>query len=353
VLTPLIEKIKKFRDFYKQNKMTDKEITIAIRDYIINPILKDLGWDPENPEEVRPNLFTEEDIPGYVLLKNGKKILLINVKSLNNDIKQKEAFQQLVNYSSNEGVKYSVLTNGLVWVLIKTTKEGATSRGQIIWEANLENEELLSAYRKILTLSKTNIEDIEVLAEKTQILDKIWQSLLNKPEKIVKDLIPVVKSIISQNYRGYQFKDTEIENFLKEKMKKQFLDLPEERSLAKTEILVEFTSWQGGIPRKMKLGDKNFEINNAYEILVNTANWLIENGKIKPSDCPIRVEGSKRYLINNKPYHENGKKFIEGGKKLSKDLWIEANHGTGTCMHYAFYLLKKFGASSELKIVIK
>jgi hypothetical protein len=212
---------------------------------------------------------------------------------------------------------------------------------------------LLSAYRKILTLSKTNIENIEVLTKKTQILDEIWQSLLNKPEKIVEDLISVVKSIISQNYRDYQFKDTEIESFLKEKVKKIILGRPEERSLAKTEVLVEFTSWQGGIPRKMKLGDKNFEINNAYEILVNTANWLIENEKIKPSDCPIRVEGSKRYLINNKPYHENGKEFIEGGKKLSKDLWIEANHGTGVCMHYAFYLLKKFGASSELKIVIK
>jgi predicted type IV restriction endonuclease len=107
LLVPLAEKIKKFHDFYKQSGVTNKEIMIAVRDYIINPILKDLGWDPGNPEEVRPNLFTEGDIPGYVLFKNGKKILLIDVKSLNNDIKQKETFQQLVNYSSNEDVKYS------------------------------------------------------------------------------------------------------------------------------------------------------------------------------------------------------------------------------------------------------
>jgi predicted type IV restriction endonuclease len=351
VLAPLVEKIKKFRDFYKQNEMANKDVIIktAIRDYIINPILKDLGWDPENPEEVQPNVFTKGDVPGYVLLKNGEKILFIEVKSLNDDIKQKEAFQQLANYSSNKGVKYSVLTNGLIWILIRTFEEGTTSRGQIIWEADLENEELLAAYRKIVTLSKTNIENIEVLTRKAQILDEIWQSLINKPEEIIKGLIPVVKSIIGQSYKDYQFKDTEIKSLLEEKIKKIVLGKSEEE--APTETLVEFTSWQEEIPRKMKLGNKVFEIDNVYKILVNTANWLIDNGKIKPYDYPIKT-GYKRYLINNQPKHKDGKDFIKP-IELSNGLWIEANHDTGSSIHYAVFLLKKFGALSEFKIIIK
>ena len=342
VLAPLVEKIKKFREIYKQNEM-------AVRSQIIDPILRYLGWNPENPEEVQPNVFTEGGIPDYTLLKNGKKILFIEAKNLSVDIKQKQVLQQLANYSFNEGVKYGVLTNGAVWILIRTFEEGTTLRERIIWEADLENEELPVAYRKILTLSKTNIENIEILVKKAQILDEIWQSLLDEPEEIIKGLIPVIKSIINQGYKNYQFEDAEIERLLEEKIKEIIPSQSEEEALP--EAPVEFASWQGE-SRKMKLGDKVFRIDNSYEILVNTANWLIDNGKIKPSDCPIKVvhsKRSKRYLINNKPKHENGKDFY-GPKKLSNGLWIETNCSTASCINYAKRLLKMFGVLAELEI---
>jgi hypothetical protein len=340
VLTPLVEKIKKFRDLYKQNEM-------AVRDQIVNPILRSLEWNPENPEEVQPNVFTEGGVPDYALLKNGKKILFIEAKNLSVDIKQKKVLQQLANYSFNEGTKYGVLTNGAVWILIRTFEEGTTLRERIIWEADLENEELSAAYRKILTLSKTNIENIEVLVKKAQILDEIWQSLLNEPEEIIKGLMPVVKSMISQGYKDYQFEDAEIESLLEEKIKEIIPGQSEEGAL--TEVPVEFVPWQKGVPRKMKLGDKVFELHNSFEILVNTANWLIDSGKMKPSDCPVKVGRGKRNLINNQPKHEDGSDF-RAPKKLLGELWIETNYSTADCINYAKRLLQKFGAPSELKI---
>jgi len=73
-LASITEKIKKFRSLYEQNEM-------AVRDQIVNPILRDLGWNPENPEEVQPNVSTEEGIPDYSLIKNGKKILFVEAKN--------------------------------------------------------------------------------------------------------------------------------------------------------------------------------------------------------------------------------------------------------------------------------
>jgi len=92
-LTSIIEKIKKFRSLYEQNEM-------AVRDQIVNPILRNLGWDPENPEEVLPNVSTEEGIPDYSLMKNGKKILFVEAKKLNVDIEQREVIRQLAKYSA-------------------------------------------------------------------------------------------------------------------------------------------------------------------------------------------------------------------------------------------------------------
>ena len=337
-LTSIIEKIKKFRSLYEQNEM-------AVRDQIVNPILRNLGWDPENPEEVLPNVSTEEGIPDYSLMKNGKKILFVEAKKLNVDIEQREVIRQLAKYSFSEDTKYGVLTNGAVWILIRSFEEGTTLTDRIVWKTDLENEELPAIIRKITTVSKTKIEHIEVLVKKAQILDEIWQSLLDEPEEMIKGLMPVVKLIITQGYPDYQFEDTEIEDLLKERVK-EIISGPSEEETP-SEAPIETISWRSGSPRKMKLKGEIFELRKSFEILVNTANWLIKNGKLKPSDCPVGIGRGKRNLINKEPKHKYGDDF-RAPKKLSNGLWIETHYSTEACINNAKRLLEKFGFSSDI-----
>jgi hypothetical protein len=339
-LAPIVEKIKKFRSLYEQNEM-------AVRDQIVIPILRNLGWDPENPEEVQPNVSTEEGVPDYSLIKNGKKILFVEVKNLRVDIEQRGVIRQLAKYSFGEGTKYGVLTNGVVWILIRSFEEGTTLTERIVWKADLENEELPSVLRKIVAISKTNIEHIEVLVKKGQILDEIWQSLLDEPEEMIKGLMPIVKSIISQGYPDYQFEDTEIEDLLKERVK-EIISGPSGEE-APSEPSTETIPWRGEGPRKMKLKGEVFELRNSFEILVNTANWLIKNGKLKPSDCPV-VAGPKRNLINKEPKHKRGDNF-RAPKKLSNGLWIETSYSTAGCIIFAKRLLEKFGVLSDILVI--
>jgi hypothetical protein len=337
-LAPIIEKIKKFRSLYEQNEM-------AVRDQIVNPILRSLGWNPENPEEVQPNVSTEEGVPDYSLIKNGKKILFVEAKKMNVDIEQTEVIRQLAKYSFSEGTKYGVLTNGAVWILIRSFEEGTTLTERIVWKADLENEELPAVIRKITTISKANIEHIEILVKKVQILDEIWQSLLEEPEEMIKGLMPVVKSIITQGYPGYQFEDTEIEDLLKERVR-EIISGPSGEE-APSETPIEPISWRGESPRKMKLKGDVFELRNSYEILVNTANWLIKNGKLKPSDCPVGIGRGKRYLVNKEPKHKYDEDF-RAPKKLSNGLWIETHYSTASCINYAKRLLERFGVPSDI-----
>lgn len=340
-LAPIVEKIKSFRSLYEQNEM-------AVRDQIVNPILRNLGWDPENPEEIQPNVSTEEGVPDYSLIKNGKKILFVEAKKLSVDIEQKEVIRQLAKYSFSEGTRYGVLTNGAVWILIRSFEEGTTLTERIVWKTDLENEELPAVIRKITTVSKTNIEHIEVLVKKVQILDEIWQSLLEEPEEMIKGLMPVVKSIITQGYPDYQFEDTEIEDLLKERVKEIISGPSEEKT--PSEIPIEPISWRGESPRKMKLKGEVFELRNSFEILVNTANWLIKNGKLRPSDCPVGIGRSKRNLINKEPKHKYGGDF-RAPKKLSNGLLIETHYSTAGCINYAKRLLEKFGVSSDILMI--
>jgi len=338
VLAQIVERITKFRSLYEQNEM-------AVRNQIINPILKSLGWNPENPEEVQPNVSTEEGIPDYSLVKNGKKILFVEAKKLGVDIEQREVIRQLAKYSFSEGTKYGVLTNGAVWVLIRSFEEGTTLTERIVWKTDLENEELPAVLRKITTISKTNIEHIELLVKKVQILDEICQSLLDEPEKMIKGLMPVVKSIISQDYPDYQFEDTEIEDLLKERVKEIISGPSEEETSFPTPI--GSIPWRDESPRKMKLKGEVFELRNSFEILVNTANWLIKNGKLKTSDCPVSIGRGKRCLINRQAKHPDRSDF-RAPKQLSNGLFIETHIGAKGGIDYTRRLLEKFGVSRDI-----
>ena len=340
-LAQVAEKIKKFRSLYEQNEM-------AVRDQIVNPILRNLEWNPENPEEVQPNVSTEEGVPDYSLIKNGKKILFVEAKKLGIDVEERDVIRQLAKYSFSEGTKYGVLTNGAVWLLIRSFEEGTTLTERTVWKTDLENEEVPAVLRKITTISKTNIEDIEVLVKKVQILDEIWQSLLDEPEEMIRGLIPVVKSLVSQGYPDYQFEDTEIEDLLKERVKEIILGQSEEEIPSGTTI--ESIPWPGGSPRKMKLGGEVFELRNSFEILINTANWLIKKGKLKPSDCPVGIGRGKRNLINKEPKHKYGDDF-RAPKQLQEGLWIETHYSTAGCINYTKRLLEKFGVSPDILVI--
>jgi hypothetical protein len=96
----------------------------------------------------------------------------------------------------------------------------------------------------------------------------------------------------------------------------------------------------------MRIESDTFDIRNSYEILVNTANWLIKKGKLKPTDCPVGA-GYRRNLVNTQPKHKYGDEF-PAPKKLSNGLWMDVNYSTAGCISNARRLLERFGYSGQI-----
>jgi len=336
ILEKVVERMKSFRPLYETNEM-------AVREQIVNPILRYLGWDPENPEEVQPNIFTGEGIPDYSLIKNGNKVLFIEVKKLSVDVEQEEVIRQLAKYCFSEGMKYGVLTNGNVWLLFRAFQEGTTVSERIVWKIDIESDDLTASVRRLNTISKGNIGKIEELLKKLYILDEIWQSLVDEPEEITKALIPVFQKLIKEGYPEYEFESLEIEDFLRERIK----ELVTRTEGTAPEYQPETPPIIGvGRFRKLKIGDDVLDIVNSYEILTKTAEWLIRKGKLKSSDYPIPI-GRKRYLINAVPQHKYGDNFVSP-KKLSNGLYIEVHYSTISCINIARRLLERFGFKGEM-----
>ena len=337
-LKEIIEKMKNYRSFYEQNEM-------AVRDQVVNPILRALGWNPENPDEVQPNVSMEEGIPDYALIKDKKEVLFIEAKKLSVDIEKRDVIRQLAKYCFGEGMKYGVLTNGAIWVLFRAFQPGTKMSERIVWRVDIENDGIIASMRKLNTISKDNINYIEKLIKKLQIMDEIWDSLVDKPEEIIKGLVHVFEKLSKEKYPEYEFEESEIEDFLRERVNELINSDEEiEDTFQSEDFMVENKHLQS-----MRIGNDTFEIRKFNEVLINTAEWLISKGKLKRSVCPIPA-GRKRNLINTIPKHRNGKTF-RVPRKLSNGLYIEVNYNANDCINNAKKLLEKFGYPKDyLKI---
>jgi hypothetical protein len=81
-----------------------------------------------------------------------------------------------------------------------------------------------------------------------------------------------------------------------------------------------------------------------YDILVETANWLIDNDNLKEEDVPIDIGGNIKYLIHSKPEHKDGSKF-RSPKELKNGMYIETKSGLRATVEYAKRLLEHFNYS--------
>lgn len=197
-----------------ENKKIYENGEYAVRDHLINPILNYLGWNTSNPKFVIPNLTTvDRDIPDYTLFKNGMKILFVEAKNLSVDLKNE--IQQLARYCYNEGTEFGILTNGTKWILFRTFLKGTPLKERIIWEINFEKDSKELIHSKLKTVDYNNIENLEKLIKKDEILDNAWQNFLNNPDYLSSEFVHIFKDTVDGDTVDTEFQDEEIEFYLK------------------------------------------------------------------------------------------------------------------------------------------
>ena len=104
---------------------------------------------------------------------------------------------------------------------------------------------------------------------------------------------------------------------------------------------------------KTQLQDKGIKIKNEFracrfskDILIETANWLVDMGYLTGNDIPVDLGGTKRYLINSQPKHRNNENF-RAPHRLKNGLYIETHYSHNSCVQYARRLLKHFNLDEE------
>jgi len=294
LIEKLKDKINKYRNEFSGNEF-------LVRYSLIDPFLRALGWDTEDPDQVRPEYSTGAGRPDYALFQKGKEtpIAFVGAKKLG----KFEDLDQYLTYCVKENVKFFIATDGDHWELYDVFKQEKIMNKKVV-EWYISRDEPSRILFKSLSIA-----NLELFGERP-----INSFMISNEEK--NTIEPNKSEISSPNSEIIQIKTT------------------------------KNPKTKNSRPLSITINGETFPISKQYQILVQTAEWLIRQGVLTNSTSPIG-EGNIRWLINSNPVHKDGSNF-HAGKKLSNGLYIETHSPLHQTIKEAKYLLKYFGYKENL-----
>ena len=207
-------------DFQKDRRLLSLD-EAATKQAVVLRILKILGWDPFNVDEVYPEYSVGGRRVDYALRHKGRNMVFIEVKKVNEDLEKHQ--EQLLNYSFQEGVKLGILTNGISWWFYLPLREGSWEQRKFytIEIYDQESKEITKKFEEFLSkenvISGKAIENAENLYKSKQrqylieeTLPKAWEKIITEPDERLVELL----ADTTEKLCGYKPDSEIVEQFL-------------------------------------------------------------------------------------------------------------------------------------------
>ena len=116
LLTPLVEKIEELHRIIRGERDTVGSHELRTRVVLIDPILRMVGWAPEDPQAVVVEYATGTGRADYALLgENARPAALLEAKALGSRLEAHT--RQIVGYATETGIGFAGITDGDRWML--------------------------------------------------------------------------------------------------------------------------------------------------------------------------------------------------------------------------------------------
>ena len=158
----------------------------------IEPILRELGWDVVDPDEVRREYSVGSRSVDYALFCDDTLKVFIEAKKGSEPLERHQ--EQLLDYAFAEGVEIAILTNGATWWFYLPIRAVSWKRRRVA-TVELDPQDNTEIAQKLVdVLSKENVCSGRAIqnAERHQVLEalpKVWNQLVSKPDSSIIDLL--------------------------------------------------------------------------------------------------------------------------------------------------------------------
>jgi len=147
----LLEAIERVRERIERHGSKLSQNEMLTRYALVDPILRALGWDTEDPEQVVPEFQTEVGRPDYILCHENLRIG-VEAKRLGADEKTfEQAYLRALPLWQSREIRYYAITDGDRWILWDISKP-RTQNPEPIVDIRLSRDNLGDAARQLLAL---------------------------------------------------------------------------------------------------------------------------------------------------------------------------------------------------------
>jgi len=346
-LNPVIEKAK--RRLQSGEALNERAVEYGV----VMPIVKALGWDPENMDEMRPEYAVESRRVDWAFLKDGRPCLFLEEKAPDQNLSAHE--EQLLDYAFKQGIRLAVLTNGGEWWFYLPLEEGP-------W-----------AERRFLTVDLVNQGTDEVNLRLTQFLQKefVFGGLAYKDAKqrydqskeikrIERELPAAIQQLFSEpSSQVIEFFQNQTQGtigalppaeLVKDALATVFADrgriIEPQRSSRPPGAVARGKSGTG-LPRlyaklvRVAIKGETLDVRTWTGVLVQTANWLIAKGYGDKLPYEVAI-GTKRILVSKSASGLGTPKRLTNGAYI--DSFCDCTH----CVKSARWLLRQVGLAEDI-----
>ncbi len=258
---------------------------------LIDPLLRELGWDTEDPELVIPEYSSGGGRADYALLSNGHPAVIVEAKKLGEPLSL-SVISQVLNYCLIEGTAHFAMTDGRRWEIYETHKPVPISEKRVVsfdlldtspsdvclkalalWRQNIASGQVGMAQTPVVSPTANNPADVQQLAPQPV------PSVAVSPSQPASTSTPSA-AVVDTN--GDWLPLTEVQ---------------EDRQRGIKSIEIRFPDASRATKRYW------------YEVVGEVALWLINKGHLRANHCPIKPQRGSLYILHTQPYHSDGKPF--------------------------------------------
>ncbi len=277
-LLTLVEKLRERIDDHGKDLRQSEALT---RYALIDPLLRELGWDTEDPDLVIPEYNVSGGQVDYALLSDGKPIMMVEAKSLGTPLQ--DALEQGLRYCLIERTRYLSITDGGRWgIYYDTHKAGDPGKKRIV-EFDLKNGPATEACLRALTLWNLRVSG-QVAPEQTPVVEPTHRPS-DSPGPSTPP--PPPPSSDEQKWRPLSELEAQADSRLRSLVEVRFPD------------------------------NSGVSVNSGWALLPAVVQWLVDGNYLTTSDCPIPVRPrSKICVVSSSPVNMNGRPFGNGGVQI-------------------------------------
>ena len=333
--------IKNYQSVFQQNEYQTVQS-------LVNPVLNALGWRVNEVARVRQQYRVGRGKVDMALMRDDKPVVLVEAKALGTDFDD-AVIDQVSQYCYREGASTALLTNGAEWRVYRPLLMKLTFEQRMLFELRLDQQDAGKVAKKLSLLAHDGIERLE--KEDLQILLDAYWSAHAREELLASFAVALREALVKwSNKPQGEIPSRAVSAWLRRRMFTNFTNNrddpvpppppPPPPAPRPTIVAIE-------------LNGEHFQIRYVRDVLVHTAEWLVQRGRLQRHDCPVRLGSGQRYLVHTVSQHSNGNPFA-GPKHLSNGLFLEANFSARDVVRYARFLLEHCGyrpASNTLRII--